>query len=516
MSGPTATCARRRGRAARPQGDDRDHPDEWAAQLARSPTRSCAPSGLVSSAATTLVSSPDVPLVAATTLRRRDARARRRPSRPWRAPATSSSWPATSGPGKTAFAQGFGRGPRGGRADHQPHLHPRPRRTTAGSPLHHLDVYRLEQLSEALDLGLPEMLDEGGVALIEWGDAIIPAPARTTTSRSASPSGADDDDRYLAFDADRARRGGTRLGCGSTAAVRPMASDRDSRRPLMLILGIDDRHRAGGLRHRRPRGRAGVVHSHARPPPRRDPHAGDRVPLPARRASSLARSASSPSTSGPACSPGCASASPPARPSPTPCRVPMIGVPSLDLLAFPLRFTRRRIVAAHRRPAAASSSTPSTGRCPAACSASPSTRSARPTTSPSSCWPRGEECLLVGDGALRYREALRGAEQGRVRRRRAGPPLGRRRSCSSPTPRPCARSSCSPWDLTPAVPAQARRRDQLDRPATARPARGGRALRRDPADARRHDRCRCGAGTSAACCASSSRSTRGRGRSACS
>jgi tRNA threonylcarbamoyladenosine biosynthesis protein TsaE len=41
-------------------------------------------------------------------------------------------------------------------------------------PIHHLDVYRLGQLSEALDLGLPEMLDDGGVVLIEWGDAILP------------------------------------------------------------------------------------------------------------------------------------------------------------------------------------------------------------------------------------------------------------------------------------------------------------------------------------------------------
>ena len=43
--------------------------------------------------------------------------------------------------------------------------------------LNHLDVYRLEQLDEVLDLGLAEMLDEGGVTLIEWGDTIIPALA---------------------------------------------------------------------------------------------------------------------------------------------------------------------------------------------------------------------------------------------------------------------------------------------------------------------------------------------------
>ena len=78
------------------------------------------------------------------------------------------------GAGKTAFVQGFGRGL--GVAD----------RITSPTftlvhvyeggrlPVHHLDVYRLDQLSEALDLGLAEMLEDGGVVLIEWGDAIAP------------------------------------------------------------------------------------------------------------------------------------------------------------------------------------------------------------------------------------------------------------------------------------------------------------------------------------------------------
>ena len=38
--------------------------------------------------------------------------------------------------------------------------------------LHHLDVFRLDQISEVHDLGLPELLDSDGVTLIEWGDAI--------------------------------------------------------------------------------------------------------------------------------------------------------------------------------------------------------------------------------------------------------------------------------------------------------------------------------------------------------
>lgn len=40
--------------------------------------------------------------------------------------------------------------------------------------IHHLDVYRLEHLNEALDIGLAEMIDEGALVVIEWGDAVVP------------------------------------------------------------------------------------------------------------------------------------------------------------------------------------------------------------------------------------------------------------------------------------------------------------------------------------------------------
>ena len=123
-------------------------------------------------------------------------------------------------------------------------------------------------------------------------------------------------------------------------------------------------------------------------------------------------------------------------------RVPMIGISSLDLLAFPLRHSPAGRSSPRSTPAAASSSTPSTARCPAACSASrePPGRHARRPRRPS-CWPRGDEYLLVGDGALRYRDALREAPRRRARRAVAGPPVGRARSCSWPTPRRCARSA---------------------------------------------------------------------------
>lgn len=77
------------------------------------------------------------------------------------------------GTGKTAFTQGLGTGlgvdatitsptfalvqSYGGRLN-----------------LHHLDVYRLTQVNQALDLDLAEMLDDEAVVVIEWGDTIAP------------------------------------------------------------------------------------------------------------------------------------------------------------------------------------------------------------------------------------------------------------------------------------------------------------------------------------------------------
>ncbi len=39
--------------------------------------------------------------------------------------------------------------------------------------LHHLDVYRLENLGEVLDLDLPELLDDEAVVCVEWGEVVI-------------------------------------------------------------------------------------------------------------------------------------------------------------------------------------------------------------------------------------------------------------------------------------------------------------------------------------------------------
>ena len=99
------------------------------------------------------------------------------------------------GAGKTAFTQGFGRG-LGVEAPITSPTFTLAQVYEGRLPVHHIDVYRLDQMAEVLDLGLPEVLDEGGVVLIEWGDAILPAlPAdflevRLTFGRS-------DDDRTV-------------------------------------------------------------------------------------------------------------------------------------------------------------------------------------------------------------------------------------------------------------------------------------------------------------------------------
>jgi tRNA threonylcarbamoyladenosine biosynthesis protein TsaE len=96
------------------------------------------------------------------------------------------------GAGKTAFAQGFGRAL--GVTD--PITSPTftlANRYQGRLEVNHLDVYRLEQLEEAQELGLHELIDGDGVTLIEWGDAIAPVLGVDLLEVRLSLGEADDD-----------------------------------------------------------------------------------------------------------------------------------------------------------------------------------------------------------------------------------------------------------------------------------------------------------------------------------
>jgi tRNA threonylcarbamoyladenosine biosynthesis protein TsaE len=76
------------------------------------------------------------------------------------------------GAGKTAFSKAYGKA----LGIDEPMTSPTftlAREYEGRLKLHHLDVYRLEQMAEVLDLDLPDLLDSGGVVLIEWGDVIL-------------------------------------------------------------------------------------------------------------------------------------------------------------------------------------------------------------------------------------------------------------------------------------------------------------------------------------------------------
>ena len=77
------------------------------------------------------------------------------------------------GAGKTAFSKAYG----AALGVSEPMTSPTftlARQYEGRMPLHHLDVYRLEQMAEVLDLDLPDLFDSGGAVLVEWGDAIMP------------------------------------------------------------------------------------------------------------------------------------------------------------------------------------------------------------------------------------------------------------------------------------------------------------------------------------------------------
>jgi tRNA threonylcarbamoyladenosine biosynthesis protein TsaE len=80
------------------------------------------------------------------------------------------------GAGKTTFVQGLARAMGVDEVVTSPTFTlMRSYPTAFGVDLLHVDVYRLESEAEIVALGLPELLDDGVVAAIEWGRRALPA-----------------------------------------------------------------------------------------------------------------------------------------------------------------------------------------------------------------------------------------------------------------------------------------------------------------------------------------------------
>lgn len=78
------------------------------------------------------------------------------------------------GAGKTAFTQGLGAALGITEAITSPTFTLANEYRGRDFTLNHLDVYRIEHLSEVVDLALPELIDNSSITVIEWGNEIAP------------------------------------------------------------------------------------------------------------------------------------------------------------------------------------------------------------------------------------------------------------------------------------------------------------------------------------------------------
>ena len=307
------------------------------------------------------------------------------------------------GAGKTAFTQGFGAGLGIDDQITSPTF-ALVQGYTGRLDLHHLDVYRLEQINEALDLGLSELLDDGSVTLIEWGDTITSALPRDYLEVRIT-FGEGEDDRRLEL---------TPVGSQWQARVRAMSvavaawvavrRRRSSRR--VLILGIESSTVQIGCAIG---GHEGVLASAHSAKGKR--HAENLTPaiefICAQAQVTLSEIGLVAVDVGPGLFTGLRVGIATAKAIAFALRVPMIGVSSLDLLAFPVRFTPRLIVAAidarrgeifyafYRQ-------------VPGGVQRISEHAVGSPDDLASELLATGEEALLVGDGAHRYREDFDG------------------------------------------------------------------------------------------------------------
>jgi tRNA threonylcarbamoyladenosine biosynthesis protein TsaE len=76
------------------------------------------------------------------------------------------------GAGKTYFAQQFGKSLGVSEPITSPTFNLLHNYSGGRVPMHHADLYRLERTGELADLGIAELVEAGGVALVEWGDVV--------------------------------------------------------------------------------------------------------------------------------------------------------------------------------------------------------------------------------------------------------------------------------------------------------------------------------------------------------
>ena len=83
------------------------------------------------------------------------------------------------GAGKTCFVQGLVRGLGAGVRATSPTF-VLVNEYAGRVPIHHVDAYRTDSMTELMDLGLLEMLGGDGVTIVEWADKLTPLlPADT-------------------------------------------------------------------------------------------------------------------------------------------------------------------------------------------------------------------------------------------------------------------------------------------------------------------------------------------------
>jgi tRNA threonylcarbamoyladenosine biosynthesis protein TsaE len=126
------------------------------------------------------------------------------------------------GAGKTAFAQGLARGL--GVVD--PVTSPTftiVQEYEGRLPLAHVDVYRLDTVQDLYDLGFDELIDDGRVTIVEWGDLITPALPPDHLVVRIDPGDADTE-RVLDFSFHGARWLGRRVVIEQAIAVAGLDS----------------------------------------------------------------------------------------------------------------------------------------------------------------------------------------------------------------------------------------------------------------------------------------------------